>query len=149
MYTVKEVAKMLDLSTHAIRYYTDKGLVPSLKRDQNNNRLFNEESVNWLIGVKILKQCGMSIEDIKTYADLCIKGDSTIQERYEIILRHEELAILELQKAKNTVDYLKEKSNYYRKIIEGEISDSSNPAKWSLKYELNEVWDIINQDGKK
>ncbi|GAK10720.1 hypothetical protein JCM19039_356 [Geomicrobium sp. JCM 19039] len=24
MYTVKEVAKMLDLSEHAIRYYTDK-----------------------------------------------------------------------------------------------------------------------------
>lgn len=149
MYTVKEVAKMLDLSEHAIRFYTDKGLIPSLLRDQNNNRLFNEESVNWLIGVKILKQCGMSIEDIKTYADLCIKGDSTIQERYEIILRQKEHALLQLQAARNTVDYLEAKSNYYLNIIEGVIADSSNPAKWPLKYELNEVWDTIKQVGAK
>jgi DNA-binding transcriptional MerR regulator len=149
MYTVKEVAKMLDLSEHAIRFYTDKGLIPSLLRDQNNNRLFNEESVNWLIGVKILKQCGMSIEDIKNYADLCIKGDSTIQERFEIILRQKELAILRLQEAKSTVDYLEEKSNYYLNIIEGVIADNSNPAKWPLKYELNEVWDTIKQEGAK
>lgn len=87
----------------------------------------------------------MSIEDIKTYADLCIKGDSTIRERYEIILRQKELAILQLQKATDTVDYLERKSNYYLNIIEGVISDSSNPAKWPLKYELNEVWDIIKQ----
>ncbi|MEV5029509.1 MerR family transcriptional regulator [Paenibacillus sp. LPE1-1-1.1] len=149
MYTVKEVAKMLDLSEHAIRFYTDKGLIPSLLRDQNNNRLFNEESVNWLIGVKILKQCGMSIEDIKTYADLCIKGDSTIQERYEIILRQKEHALLQLKAARNTVDYLEAKSNYYLNIIEGVIADSSNPAKWPLKYELNEVWDTIKQVGAK
>jgi DNA-binding transcriptional MerR regulator len=149
MYTVKEVAKMLDLSEHAIRFYTDKGLIPSLLRDKNNNRLFNEESVNWLIGVKILKQCGMSIEAIKTYADLCIKGDSTIQERYEIILRQKEHAVLQLQAARNTVDYLEAKSNYYLNIIEGVIADSSNPAKWPLKYELNEVWDTIKQVGTK
>ncbi|MGO4109401.1 MerR family transcriptional regulator [Paenibacillus sp. YAF4_2] len=149
MYTVKEVAKMLDLSEHAIRFYTDKGLIPSLLRDKNNNRLFNEESINWLIGVKILKQCGMSIEDIKTYADLCIKGDSTIQERYEIILRQKEHAHFQLQAARKTVDYLEAKSNYYLNIIEGVIADSSNPAKWPLKYELNEVWDTIKQVGAK
>ncbi|MFB5761581.1 MerR family transcriptional regulator [Paenibacillus medicaginis] len=149
MYTVKEVAQMLDLSEHAVRFYTDKGLIPSLLRDQNNNRLFNEESVNWLIGVKILKQCGMSIEDIKTYADLCLKGDSTIQERYEIILRQKERALLQLQEAKNTVDYLEAKTNYYLNIIEGVIADSSNPAKWPLKYEVHEVWDSVKNAGTK
>ncbi|MDQ8738596.1 MerR family transcriptional regulator [Paenibacillus sp. LHD-38] len=149
MYTVKKVAQMLDLSEHAVRYYTDKGLIPSILRDQNNNRLFDEESVNWLIGVKILKQCGMSIEDIKTYADLCIKGDSTIQERYEIILRQRERALLQLQEVKSTVDYLEAKTNYYLNIMEGVVADSSNPAKWPLKYEIHEVWDSIKKDGAK
>lgn len=41
MYTVKEVAKCLNLTEHTIRYYTDKGLVPSIKRDKNNTRIFN------------------------------------------------------------------------------------------------------------
>jgi len=34
MYTVKEVAKLLDLTEHTVRYYTDKGLVPSVQRDK-------------------------------------------------------------------------------------------------------------------
>jgi Predicted transcriptional regulators len=52
MYTVKEIAKLLDMTEHTVRYYTDMGLVPSLKRDKNGNRLFDEESKNWLIGIK-------------------------------------------------------------------------------------------------
>lgn len=34
MYTVKDVAKLLDLTEHTVRFYTDKGLVPSLQRDK-------------------------------------------------------------------------------------------------------------------
>lgn len=145
MYTVKEVAQMLDLSEHAVRYYTDKGLKPSILRDQNNNRLFNQESINWLIGVKILKQCGMSLEDIKTYVDLCLKGDSTIQERYEIILRQRERALLQLQEAKSRADYMEAKTNYYLNIINGVIADSSNPAKWALKNEIYETWTSVKK----
>lgn len=72
MYTVKEIAELLDLTSHTVRYYSDKGLVPNEQRDKNNNRLFDDESINWLTGVKYLKQCGMSVEDIKTYVDLCL-----------------------------------------------------------------------------
>lgn len=65
MYTVKDVAKLLDITEHTVRFYTDKGLVPSVQRDKNNIRLFDQESINWLTGVKYLKQCGMTVEDIK------------------------------------------------------------------------------------
>ncbi|MDP9576640.1 UNVERIFIED_ORG: DNA-binding transcriptional MerR regulator [Bacillus sp. 1751] len=77
MYTVKDVAKLLDITEHTVRFYTDKGLVPSVQRDKNNIRLFDQESINWLTGVKYLKQCGMTVEDIKTYVDLCLEGGST------------------------------------------------------------------------
>ena len=30
MYTVKEIAKCLNMTEHTIRYYTDMGLVPTL-----------------------------------------------------------------------------------------------------------------------
>ena len=44
MYTVKEIAKLLNLSEHTVRYYCDMGLVPSLKRNKNGNRIFDEAS---------------------------------------------------------------------------------------------------------
>jgi DNA-binding transcriptional MerR regulator len=136
LYTVKEVAKLLDLTEHTVRFYTDKGLVPTLKRDKNNNRLFDEESINWLTGVKYLKQCGMTVEDIKTYVDLCLKGDSTIQERYEIILKQKEIAEAQLEEAKRTVKYMDEKASHYLDIINKVIPDDTSPGKWQEKNKM-------------
>jgi DNA-binding transcriptional MerR regulator len=130
MYTVKEVAKLLDLTEHTVRYYTDKELVPSLQRDKNNNRLFDNESINWLIGIKYLKQCGMSVEDIKTYVHLCLEGDSTIEERYEIILKQKANALAQLEEAKLRAQYMEDKANHYLDIINHVIPDNTNPRKW-------------------
>lgn len=46
MYTIDEISKLLDMSKHTIRYYTDLNLVPSLQRDKNGNRIFDEDSKN-------------------------------------------------------------------------------------------------------
>lgn len=140
MYSVKEVAKLLDLTDHTVRYYTDKGLVPNVKRDKNNNRLFDEESINWLTGVKYLKQCGMLVEDIKTYVDLCLEGDSTIQERYEIILKQKEVAQAQLEQAKIRAKYMEDKLKHYLDIINQVIPDDTNPGKWEKnKMQVQQV----------
>ncbi len=48
--------------------------------------------MNWLIGIKHLKECGMTLDAIKTYIELCLQGDSTIETRYHIILKQKEIA---------------------------------------------------------
>lgn len=68
MLTVKEVAQITGLTEHVVRFYTDKGLVPSVQRNQNNIRMFDEESINWLHGVKCLKQSGMPIDVSELHA---------------------------------------------------------------------------------
>lgn len=130
MYSVKEVSRLLNLTEHTIRYYTDRGLVPSIQRDKNNNRVFDDESINWLTGVKYLRHCGMSVEDIKNYVDLCLKGDSTIQERYEIILKQKIAAQAQLEEAKIRAKYMENKANHYLDIINRIIPDDTNPQKW-------------------
>lgn len=39
MYTVKEVADILGVSVHTVRYYDDQGLIPGTKRDSYNQRI--------------------------------------------------------------------------------------------------------------
>lgn len=131
MYTVKEVATLLKLTEHTVRFYTDKGLVPNLQRDKNNNRIFNEDSINWLIGAKNLKKCGMSVEDIKRYVNLSLEGDSTIDERYEIILKQKDLVFAQLEEAKIMAEYITRKEKHYRDIINKLIPDNTNPSQWS------------------
>jgi Predicted transcriptional regulators len=126
MYTVKEVAQKINLTEHTIRFYTDKGLVPNIQRDKYNNRLFDEESLNWLIRVKYLKDCGMSIKDIKHFVDLYLEGDSSIPLRYEIILKYKEIAREQLEEATRRVEFMEGKAKRYREVINQVVSDDTN-----------------------
>ena len=102
-YTVKQIAEIMGMSEHTNRYYTNLNLLP-VKRDSGNRRVFDEESVNWLMGIKCLKGCGMSIEDIKRYGDLCLQGDETLAERREIMNRQLALARQKLKEAQEIFD---------------------------------------------
>lgn len=130
MYTVKEAAHITGLTEHAVRFYTDKGLVPSLQRNEHNIRIFDEESINWLLGVKCLKQSGMPIETIKAYVDLCLEGDATIPERYTLMKKHQEEALAKLEEIKRHVAHLEEKLALYQAILEGRSPDTTNPGNW-------------------
>ncbi|RIX60295.1 MerR family transcriptional regulator [Paenibacillus nanensis] len=130
MYTVKEAAHITGLTEHTVRFYTDKGLVPSLQRNENNIRLFDEESINWLHGIKCLKQSGMPIDVIKMYIDLCLEGDSTIPQRYTLMMEHKEAALAKLEEAKQHVAHLEEKTTLYQAILEHRTLDTTNPANW-------------------
>lgn len=132
MYTVKEIAKCLDMTEHTVRYYTDMGLVPPLQRDKNGNRLFDEASKNWLIGIKNLRGSGMSIKAIKEYVNLCLEGDSTIEVRYAIILEQKKRLEEQLKEMNQRYQYMEQKANMYQDIMNHGIPDNTNPATWSI-----------------
>lgn len=126
-YTIKQVAKMSGLTEHTLRYYTDLNLIPC-QRDGANRRIFDDESLNWLQGVKCLRGCGVSIEDIKLYCDMCREGDGALQTRYEFMLRQRELAHHRLKEAQEVAEYMNHKVTHYEDILSGKISDDTNPA---------------------
>lgn len=45
-YTIKQMAKIFNVTKHTLRFYTDEGLLPC-ERDGGNRRVFNENSVNF------------------------------------------------------------------------------------------------------
>jgi DNA-binding transcriptional MerR regulator len=132
MYTVKEIAKLLEMTEHTVRYYTDMGLVPSLKRDKNGNRLFDEESKNWLIGIKNLRGSGMSIQAVKDYVNLCLQGEATLKTRYEIILEQKKQLEEQLREMNERYHYIEQKAKWYEDIMNHRIPDNSNPGEWSI-----------------
>src|SRR5699024_12213982 len=101
--------------------YTDKHLIPDLKRDKNNKRLFDEAAINWLLCIKHLRKCGMPIEDIKTYIDLCLDGETNIKERYEIMRKQKENAVGQLVEAIQRAQYIKDKTKNYYDIMNGVV----------------------------
>ncbi len=126
-YTVKEISEKMGLTEHTVRFYTDKGLLPC-RREKNNRRIFDDESVNWLRTIQCLRKCGISIEDIRSYSALCMEGNSTLSVRYEFMKSHRELALKRLEEARELVSYMDHKVRHYEDILEGRAPDDTNPS---------------------
>ena len=131
-YTIKQMAEMFGVTEHTLRFYTDKGLLPC-ERDGGNRRVFNEESVNWMQGIKCLKGCGASIEDIQEYCRLCLleESEKNLRARYAIIQKQRAEAYKRLEEAKATVKYMDEKVAHYEDVLAGRTADDTNPKNWT------------------
>ena len=46
MYTMMQACRAADISYQTLKFYCNEGLVPNVKRDRNNRRIFDEHDVN-------------------------------------------------------------------------------------------------------
>ena len=127
MYTIKEVAEKMDISEHTLRFWTKSGFFPFVKRNQNNIRQFSDNDLEWVKIVKCLRSVGTENKAIKRYIDLCIVGDSTIEERYKIILGTKEKALMQMDELKKQLAILEYKENFYKNLIKNNLKDIWNP----------------------
>lgn len=126
-YTIKEVADKMDISEHTLRFWAKSGFFPFITRDKNNVRLFSENDLNWVRIVKCLRSVGTENKSIKRYIDLCIIGDSTIKERYQIILDTKKKAYEQMEELQKQLALLDYKENFYKNLIKNNLEDSWNP----------------------
>lgn len=126
MYKMKEVCDMVGLSYEALRYYCNEGLVPNVKRDDNNHRIFDEYDVKWIKGTLCLRDCGLSIAELKEYLDLCLIGQASIPDRQKILAQKKELLLKEIASINESIDYIDSKQAYYERILSGEEEYRSN-----------------------
>ncbi len=127
MYTIKEVAEKMEVSEHTLRFWAKSGFFPFVKRNENNIRQFSDNDLEWVRIVKCLRSVGTENKAIKKYIDLCIKGDSTISERYQIILDTKEKALQQMEELKQQLAVLDYKENFYKNLIKNNLQDSWNP----------------------
>lgn len=74
-----------------------------------------------------LRSVGTENKAIKKYIDLCIKGDSTIPERYEIIRETKVKARQQMEELQKQLDLLDFKEGFYQNLIKNNLKDTWNP----------------------
>ena len=115
-YSIKEVADMMNVAPSTLRYYDSMGLLPNVKK-VNGRRVFEDKDFKWLRVLNCLKNINMPISKIKEYVDLAEEGDSTLKERYNMILEQKKAIEKELKKLKDCYKELEYKEWYYKTAI--------------------------------
>ena len=113
-YTIGQAAERAGLSADTLRYYDKQGLLPFVARAENGYRVFTEEDFAWLDTIACLKGTGMELKDIRTFIRWCMQGDSTLQNRLDLILarkREVESQISQLRGYLNKLDHYRQALN--------------------------------------
>lgn len=126
MYTMKQTCKKVGMTYEALKFYCNEGLVPNVKRDKNNRRVFDERDVLWITSLTCLKNCGMSIKAMKTYIDQCMQGQSSIPERKIILSDLKESLQKKLDDLQESVNYIDNKQQFYDDVLSSKTKYSSN-----------------------
>ena len=126
MYTMMQVCKETDMTYQALKFYCNEGLIPNVKRDKNNRRVFDERDVKWIKDLVCLKKCGMSIQEMKEYLALCLQGAASIPERKTMLeAKRARLAEL-LVEVQKSIDYIDWKQGFYDDVLAGRTEYASN-----------------------
>ena len=70
MYSMKETCEKVGMTYETLKYYCNEGLIPNVKRDKNNYRIFDENNISGIKSLTCLKKCNMSIKEMKEYLAL-------------------------------------------------------------------------------
>lgn len=126
IYSMKQTCKKTNLTYDTLKFYCNEGLVPNVKRDKNNYRIFDDRDIAWINGLNCLKNCGMGIAEMKNYMNLCLQGESTIPERKKIL--NLKLAQLhnKLNEINESINYINHKQQYYDDVLSGKTIYTSN-----------------------
>lgn len=134
MYSMKETCSKVGMNYQTLKFYCNKGLIPNVKRDKNNYRIFDDNDIGWINSLSCLKKCGMSISEIKQYMNLCLEGKSTIPQRKSLLDMKRNELLENLKQIQESIDYIDWKQGFYNDILSGKteyFSYLTNPKNQS------------------
>ena len=133
MYTMNQTCEEVGMNYETLKFYCNEGLIPNVKRNKNNHRIFDENDIEWIKNLSCLKNCWMNINDMKIYINLCLEGESTILERKTILDSQKHVILDKIKKLQESVNYINQKQQFYDDVLDGKINYYSNLIKVTEK----------------
>ena len=129
MYTMKQACEKTGLSYETLKFYCNQGLVPHVKRDHQNRRIFDDRDIAWINSLNCLKNCNMGIAEMKEYLALCLQGEGTIPERKVILDAKRKSLEEECRRIEDAIAYIDWKQGFYDDVLSGKVRYFSNLIK--------------------
>ena len=115
-FTIQEVVAHTGLSVHALRYYERTGLLPPVDRVASGHRRYTADDLNWLAFLLRLRATGMSIRQMRAYADLRRQGDTTASARLALLEAHHQQVREHMRELEHHLAALEQKMQHLRNL---------------------------------
>lgn len=125
-HTMLEACEEAGLSYQTLKYYCNEGLVPGVRRDARNRRVFDSRTLAWVKDLACLKRCGFSIAEMKDYLALCLGGERTIPARKAMLDVKRAGLVARVAEIEGSIDYIDWKQGFYDAVLSGETPYVSN-----------------------
>lgn len=125
-HTMLEACEETGLTYQTLKFYCNEGLVPGVRRDARNRRVFDSRALAWVKDLACLKRCGFSIAEMKDYLAFCLKGRGTIPERKAMLEAKRADLVERMREMGESIDYIDWKQSFYDDVISGKTTYVSN-----------------------
>lgn len=114
---IAEVAKKFDLTQDTLRYYEKVGLIPKVNRTSGGIRTYSEYDCGWIDFIKCMRNAGVQVDALVEYVKLFEQGDSTADERKQILVREHDRIAAQIVEMQSTLYRLNAKIERYENDI--------------------------------
>lgn len=125
-YTMKQTCELTGLTYDTLKFYCNEGLVPYVSRDKNNRRIFDKRNIEWIKSLLCLRNCGLSISEMKQYVTLCQQGEPSIPERQAILDEKLKCLYAKIAEIEDSIHYIQKKQQFFQDILDGKREYYSN-----------------------
>ena len=116
--TIGQAAAVLGLPAETIRYYDRAGLMlDPTPRNSAGQRRYQQPDLDWIGGLVMLRDTGMSIADIRVVAAIS-RRPGTEAERLAVFESHRRRVLDDLARIQRHLDAIDRKIDTYRAVVQ-------------------------------
>lgn len=134
--SIGQISEQTGLSVHALRYYEREGLFATeVERTDSGHRIYRAEDVEWLHVCTRLRNSGMPLADVRTYAQLVRAGSGNEAERFRLLGEHQQRIEAQLVELRTCHEIISAKVTVYAEhLVNGSASElwTGEPASCEL-----------------
>jgi DNA-binding transcriptional MerR regulator len=117
-FTIRNMADRCGMTAHTLRYYERVGLIQPVGRARNGHRRYTETDAAWLNFLHCMRATNMPIREMQRYAALREMGDTTIEQRRQLLEEHQATIAAQIGALQKAHALLTHKIANYKKIEE-------------------------------
>lgn len=121
--TIKEVSNKFGLTPDTLRFYEKKGLIGPVNKTEGGIRNYGEKDLSRIEFIKCMKDAGIPLDVLKKYFDLFEMGDSTLEERKNLLKKQRTILKEKIDKMNDAYKKLNYKIDLF---YEGKLDEYMN-----------------------